>query len=261
MFYCYGISEDLDTILTDTIILCGYNPREQTSFMLSIPRDTFIGKDKNNGRATDKINSLYTISPEKAMDKVSEITGIPVKYYAVINTDSLVNVVDIIGGVEFDVPIDMKYDDPTQNLHIDLEAGMQKIDGKKAEQLLRFRHNNNGSSYSWEYGDNDYGRMRTQREFIKELAKQTIRFKNIPKIKILTNEVFNNLETNLTFDQVVAYVPYAINIDTEKIDGQQLPGVSEKCNEVWFFIHNKKETEELVKAMIEQMENKIEESK
>jgi len=250
-----GVSEDLGIKLTDTIMVCTYNPKKQTASMLSIPRDTFTGKDKHAGKWTDKINALYTKSPEKIMAAVSDITGINIDYYAVINTEAVVNIVDIIGGVDFDVPIDMKYDDPTQNLHIDLKKGMQKIDGKKAEQLLRFRHNNNGTSYPWQYGDNDYGRMKTQRNFIIETVKQTIKLRNIPKLGNLAKEVFNNIETNLTQEQILSYIPHIVKLNPDEIDSQQLPGVSEKCNEIWFFIYSRKETAELIKEMTYRIEN------
>src|SRR5699024_3279078 len=111
----------------------------------------------------DKINALYSISPEKTLEAVNRITGLDIQYYIVVKTEALIQLVDAIGQVEFNVPIDMKYDDPTQDLHIDLKAGVQMIDGEKAEQLLRFRKNNDGTSYPTEYGDNDTGRMRTQR--------------------------------------------------------------------------------------------------
>ena len=249
-----GVSEDLGSKLTDTIILCSYNPKQQTASMLSIPRDTFVGKNKATAKGSDKINSLYSMGVEKTLKAVSEITGLEVNNYVVVNTDALIKIVDIIGGVEFDVPIDMDYDDPTQDLHIHLKSGMQTIDGEKAEQLLRFRHNNNGSSYPTSYGDNDFGRMRTQREFMTETAKQTLKFKNITKVKNLLKTAFENVETNLNMDEALQYVPYIVNFDTANIDSEQLPGVSEKCNELWFFVYNKKETT----ALIEEMKNKIE---
>lgn len=245
--------------LTDTIILCAYNPKEQKASMISIPRDTFVGKTKSKATGNDKINSLYSSSPEKTMNAVSEITGIDIEYYVVINTNALINVVDIIGGVEFDVPIDMNYDDSTQNLHIHLEAGLQTINGGEAEQLLRFRKNNNGTSYSYEYGSDDYGRMRTQREFITETVKQMLQFKNITKVKSIINEVFDNVETNLTLNQILDYVPYAVNFSTENLKSQQLPGVSEKCNDLWFFIYSKTETLEVIELMKNELEGITEE--
>ena len=252
-----GVSTDIDSKLTDTIMLCAYNPKTDGAMMLSIPRDTFIGKTKSRAKGTDKINYLYSKGPEYTVDAVEEITGLDIEYYAVINNEFLIQMVDVIGGVQFDVPIDMKYDDPTQDLHINLKKGMQKIDGNKAEQLLRFRHNNDGTTYPVEYGDNDYGRMRTQREFMKATVSQTIKLKNITKINSITKTIFNNLETNLSMDEVFDYVPYASDVDFENIKMEQLPGESELCNGVWIYVYNKSETEDLIEDIQNVLENGI----
>ena len=249
-----GVSEDLDSTLTDTIIVCSYNPKTQTAYMLSIPRDTFVGKNQNTAKGTDKINSLYSKSPEKLLEKVSDITGMDVEYYAVVDNNALIEIVDIIGGVNFNVPIDMDYDDPTQDLHIHLSQGIQKIDGKKAEQLLRFRHNNDGTSYPVEYGDNDYGRMRTQREFISETLKQTLVIKNIFKSKEILDTVFNNIETNMEIKELLPYIPDAVEFDINSIISNQLPGESKKLNNLWFFVYDKKETKNLVQEMQSNLE-------
>ena len=250
-----GVSKDLDSTLTDTIIVCSYNPKTQTAYMLSIPRDTFVGKNQNTAKGTDKINSLYSKSPEKLLEKVSDITGMDVEYYAIVDNNALIEIVDIIGGVNFNVPIDMDYDDPTQDLHIHLSQGMQKIDGKKAEQLLRFRHNNDGTSYPVEYGDNDYGRMRTQREFISETLKQTLVIKNIFKSKEILDTVFNNIETNMEIKELLPYIPDAVEFDINSIISNQLPGESKKLNNLWFFVYDKKETKNLVREMQSNLEN------
>ena len=250
-----GVSKDLDSTLTDTIIVCSYNPKTQTAYMLSIPRDTFVGKNQNTAKGTDKINSLYSKSPEKLLEKVSDITGMDVEYYAIVDNNALIEIVDIIGGVNFNVPIDMDYDDPTQDLHIHLSQGMQKIDGKKAEQLLRFRHNNDGTSYPVEYGDNDYGRMRTQREFISETLKQTLVIKNIFKSKEILDTVFNNIETNMEIKELLPYIPDAVEFDINSIISNQLPGESKKLNNLWFFVYDKKETKNLVQEMQSNLEN------
>lgn len=241
-----GVSEDIDTMLTDTIILCSYNPQNQSASMLSIPRDTFVGKNQSTAKGSDKINSLYAKDVQKTVNAVEKITDVDIDYYIVVKTSSLIKIVDIIGGVNFDVPIDMDYDDPTQDLHIHLSKGMQKINGEKAEQLLRFRHNNDGSSYPSEYGDNDYGRMRTQREFMQETLKQTLTLKNIRNARKIVNTVFDNIETNLTKDDCLPYIPVASEFDVNSIVSRQLPGESKKCNNLWFFLHDKKETKKIV---------------
>lgn len=170
-----GQNKDLGQTLTDTIICLGYDPKSQKAFIVSIPRDTFVGNSLANAKPQDKINCLYSDEePEKILKKVSELTGLNINYYLKIDNKALIKLVDILGGVEFDVPIDMNYDDKSQNLHIHLKKGVQIIDGKKAEMLLRFRHNNNGTSYSAEYGDNDFGRMRTRKKLFVSSCKTDI---------------------------------------------------------------------------------------
>lgn len=257
-----GVSTDLDNKLTDTIMLCGYNPKTNQAMMLSIPRDTFIGTNKNKAKGNDKINSLYSHGPEKTVEAVEELIGINIDYYAVINNELLIQLVDVLGGVEFDVPIDMNYDDPTQDLHIHLKKGMQIIDGEKAEQLLRFRHSNpdkNGkmTTYPAEYGADDYGRMRTQREFIKAVASKVIQPENIFKVKKIINTVMDNLETNIRKEEIVPYIPYVTDLDINNIRMEQLPGESDFCNKVWVYIHDKTETEILVESIVNTLENGI----
>ena len=236
--------------LTDSIIVCSYDPKTQEAVMLSIPRDTFIGKNKNKATGYDKINSLYSDkNPEKLINAVNDITGLNIQYYILIDTKALIKLVDEIGGVTFNVPINMNYDDSTQNLHIHLKAGEQLIDGAKAEQLLRFRHNNNGSSYSTEYGDNDYGRMRTQREFIAVALKQTLKAENILKIGSLLDIVKENVKTNIDFEIAKKYIPFAVEFNTENIKTGMLPGKSELTNGVWVYIYDKEKTEEMINEL------------
>ena len=200
-----GVSTDNGGKLTDTIIVGTYDPQKQTASLLSIPRDTFVGKDIKTGGGMDKINALYQKSPEKTLEAVNNITGLDIEYYMVIDNQALIKLVDVIGGVEFDVPIDMVYDDDSQDLHINLKKGLQTLDGDKAEQLLRYRHGNLDKKtgkyiggYPEEYGGNDIGRMKTQRNFIIETAKQTIQAKNVFKVKDIIDIVYEYVETNLS---------------------------------------------------------------
>lgn len=236
--------------LTDTIMVCSYNPRSQKASILSIPRDTFTGKNKNTASAYNKINTLYQQSPEKLLAQINEMTGLNVKYYVHVDTEGLKELVDAIGGVYFDVPINMKYDDYSQNLHIDLKAGYQLLDGNQAEQLVRFRHNNNGSTYSYEYGQEDIGRMKTQQEFLKAVIKKMAKAENITKIDDYIAIANKNIETNIKDLNILKdYAPYALSFNIDNVRTETLPGVSEKCNELWFYICNKKKTTELVNEM------------
>lgn len=244
----YVLAMGESTGMSDTIIVCSYDPKTQEASMLSIPRDTFIGKSKSNAQASDKINSLYNNgrNPEKTMEAVNELTGLNIQNYILIDTEALVELVDIIGGVEFNVPIDMKYDDYTQDLHVDLKAGYQKLNGDQVEQLVRFRHNQNGSTYSYEYGIEDFGRMRTQREVIVAITKQTIKFKNVKEIGNIIDIAEKYVQTNMNFKSLKDYIPYAINLNTDNIKTQQLPGTAKYLNGLSFFLADEEETKKTV---------------
>lgn len=256
-----GISTDLQgSSLTDTIMVASYNPNTQKATLLSIPRDTYTGKNSARATAYEKINALYGRKnrPDETLEAVNEITGLDIEYYAVVKTEALIELVDAIGGVTFNVPIDMKYDDPTQDLHIDLKAGEQRLDGDKAEQLVRFRHGNwdpktrTYPTYPAEYGDNDLGRMRTQREFIMQVIKQTAKVENIFKIGEILDVAKNNLITNIDFDVAKDYIPYIVEFDTANILTSTLPGAVpdlSQTNNVSIFVYNKKETKALVQEL------------
>lgn len=242
--YCVllGQSENL----TDTIMIAEYDPQEQQASILSIPRDTFIGYDKTKATAWDKINAVYQTGPENVLKEINELTGLDIKYYLKVDTKAFKVLVDEIGGVTFDVPIDMKYDDNRQNLHINLKAGEQLLDGDKAEQLVRFRHNNDGTTYPAEYGMEDEGRMRTQREFLTALAKQTLKVENIFKINDFIDIANEYVETNIDFDVVKDYVPYIVEFNMEELKTGQVPGKSELTNGVWVYIANQLELNEMI---------------
>lgn len=250
-----GISTDQENVdLTDTIMVASYNPNTQKATLLSIPRDTYTGKNPAKATAYEKINSLYSRKhrPDETLEAVNEITGLNIQYYVVIKTEALIKLVDVIDGITFNVPIDMDYDDPTQDLHIHLKAGEQELDGDKAEQLVRFRHNNDGTSYPEEYGDNDLGRMRTQREFIMQVVRQTAQPGNIFKLGSILDVAKENVFTNIDFNVAKDYIPYVVEFNTENLLTDMLPGTTpdwDKTNGVSIFVYDKYETKKLIQEL------------
>ena len=249
-----GISTDQEGVeLTDTIMVASYNPNTQKASLLSIPRDTYVGTNPAKATAYQKINALYGRKhrPDETLEAVNDITDLGIQYYVVVRTEALIELVDAIGGVTFYVPIDMDYDDTSQDLHIHLKEGEQLLDGDKAEQLVRFRHNNDGTSYPVEYGDNDLGRMRTQREFIMATIKQTAKPENIFKIGQILEVAEKNIETNIDFSVAKDYIPYIVEFDTANMITNTLPGESTNKNSsgTWIFVHDEDETEELIQEM------------
>lgn len=245
-----GVSEDISAKLTDTIILCGYNPSTQKAFMLSVPRDTFVGKNEASASGYDKINAQFQKSAEKTVESVELLTGVEIDYYVIVRNISITSIFECFGSIDFDVPINMDYDDPTQDLHIHLKKGYQTLQPNQIEQLLRFRHNNDGSSYPSSYGDNDYGRMRTQREFIKAAMEQVLSVQNVGKLKDLASMVYTNLQTNMSGYTVLDYVPHGLKFSTSNLRSEQLPGQSAMINNLWFYKASKSQTKALVDELM-----------
>lgn len=250
-----GVSTDQAGVnLTDTIMIASYDPNKQEAVLISVPRDSYTGTNTKKAIASKKINALYNVSgnPQETVDAVNELTGLNIKYYAIIKTEALIELVDAVGPIEFNVPINMDYDDVTQDLHIHLKAGVQQIDGKKAEHLLRFRHNNDGTSYPSEYGDNDIGRMRTQREFITAVISQTVKLENITKLGAILDVANRNLITNIDFKTLKDYLPYAVEFNTQNLKTASLPGSVpdlRKTNNVSIFVVDKEETQALMQEL------------
>jgi len=247
--------------MTDTIMVVKYSAKNQSASMLSIPRDTFTGDDEKKARASDKINSKYINGgAQDTLKEVNELTGLNIRYYLIVDTKALRDLVDAIGGVEFDVPIDMDYDDVTQALHIHVKKGLQLLNGEQAEGVVRFRHNNNYTSYPVSYGDNDLGRMRTQREFLKILLKQLMKPTNITKINNLLKIAQEEVETNIDWNTAKGYVPSLFGFNTNNLVTNALPGEAKYANGVAVFIANPIKTKELINTMFLQVVNNTEQT-
>lgn len=250
-----GVSTDQAGVdLTDTIMVASYNPNTQRAVLLSIPRDSFTGKNPKRATASQKINAIYNLTkdPQETLDAVNELTGLDIKYYMIVRTEALIELVDAIGPIEYNVPTDMNYDDPTQDLHIHISKGVQEVDGEKAEQLLRFRKNNDGTTFPIEYGDNDIGRMRNQREFITAVIDQTVTAGNITKLGQILDIASRNLTTNVDFNAVKDYLPYAVEFSTANLQTEVLPGTTpdlSETNNVSIYVVDEEETEALIKKL------------
>lgn len=193
---------------SDTMILLHVDGEKNAVFGVSIPRDTLIDVDWK----VKKINASYNkggISLVK--EKVSELLGVPVDFTVEVNLKAFIALVDSIGGVDFEVPIDMDYDDPYQNLHIHLKQGMQHLDGESAMGAVRFRHNNDGSGY----GTQDIGRIGTQQAFLKTVAKTMLQNIAPDDISSYINIFKQYVDTDLTVNNLLwlAKLVYAAGAD------------------------------------------------
>ena len=151
-------------------------------------------------------------------ETVSDALGIPVDFTVEVNLKAFVKLVDEIGGVDFEVPLNMNYDDPYQDLHIHLKKGMQHLDGQNALKVVRFRHNNDGSGY----GTEDIGRIGTQQAFLKTVFKKML--SNPQKITSYAQIFSEYVKTDLAVSELAWFGQQAILMGMDKLNFETLPG-------------------------------------
>lgn len=209
---------DNDGTRTDTIIVASYDVKAQQVNMVNIPRDTM----SNVKRKIKKINGGFGGGPEQLERELEMLLGIPIDRYVVVSFEGFKELIDLIGGVDFNVPTYMVWDDPTQDLHIFLEPGMQHLDGEKAIQLVRFRQNNPGVKGG--YAEGDIGRIKMQQEFLQTIAKKLLSPSNLLNIGDLASAVIRNTETNLSLSELTWFGMKALSMNYSNIQMTTLPG-------------------------------------
>lgn len=232
---------DKDGYRTDVLIFAQMNLITNTINMVQIPRDTYV--DINH--IDKKINSAYGYNKEEQLFKeVSYILpGVEIDKYMLVNIKGFREIIDAIGGVEFNVPTNLKYDDPYQDLHIDLNKGMQNLNGKKAEQLVRFRKDNDGNDIETLLG---ISRVDMQREFIYTAIDQILSVKNVLKVPKLISIATDNVTTNFTYNDIAKYAPMVLKIDKDSINIMSLPGEDRYEYGAWYFIHDCAATSQMI---------------
>ena len=202
---------------SDTIILMGVDSKNNKIFGVSVPRDT---KAIVNGKAY-KMNAAYKIGGMPLLaETISEQMSIPVDYTAEVNLEGFAALIDAMGGVDFEVPIDMDYDDPVQDLEIHISKGLQHLNGASALKVVRFRHNNDGTGY----GDEDLGRIRTQQKFLKTAAKKLLSFSSLTKVNDFIRIFQKYVKTDLTLPNLAWLAKEAISAGSDGIQFATLPG-------------------------------------
>ena len=204
---------------TDTIMVVSYDVKNQKLNLMSIPRDTMV----NVSWDIKKINSVYAMGGIKALQKhISKLIGFTPDYYVKIDLQAFVDVVNLLGGVEFDVPIPMHYHDPAQELSIDLEPGVQTLNGEQAMGLVRFRKSDRGANGRIS-GYDDTGRVATQQAFLKAMFKQCLKIKNWTKITGYVEIFEKNVESDLTLGNMLWFARQAMNLSEDGFQTMTAP--------------------------------------
>ncbi|GAB4459929.1 MAG: LCP family protein [Elainellaceae cyanobacterium] len=199
--------------LSDTMLMLRFSPETGKLVVLSLPRDT---RTRVAGLGITKLNEANAYGgPALAAQSISDLLGgVPVDRYVRINVQGVEKLVDALGGVTVYVPKDMKYTDHSQHLYIDLKQGEQHLNGEQALQFLRFRYD--------AYGD--IGRVQRQQTLMRALVEQTLSPATLTRIPQILSVIQENVDTNLTVEELVALVGFASQLERADLQMLMLPG-------------------------------------
>lgn len=197
---------------SDTMILVNVDQQNKKIAMVWIPRDTRVEVGLNR---YDRINSIHSLKgPEAACDAVGKLLNTKVNYYATVNFSGFIKIIDILGGVNIDVESNMQHFDPDPKLNINLTKGTTRLNGKEALDYVRYR----GGPTA------DIGRTARQQKFIQAVAKESLRPKNLIKLPQIIPEVFEQVKTNISANDMLFMVKLAKDFHENSVITQTLPG-------------------------------------
>lgn len=220
--YCYNILlAGLDSVGggSDTMLLARFDAQNRRIDLVSLPRDTLLHHEWHSNR----LNYAYASGGmELLRSEVENLLGVPVDYYMTVDLAGFVALIDSIGGVDFEVPADMDYDDPAQGLHIHLSRGMQHLGGEQAMEVVRWRRNNDGGGYA----SADLGRIATQQAFLRAAAEKAARLGNAPALARL---LFASVKTDLSPGNLAWLAREALDMGAGALRFHTLPGDGGGC--------------------------------
>lgn len=203
---------------TDTMMLARLDTLAHTIDVVSLPRDTMV----NAGWEIHKLNAAYAVGAlngggaESLCRHVAKLIGFEADSYAFVDLDAFVAVIDALGGVDFDVPVAMDYEDLGQDLRIHLQPGFQHLNGYQAMGLCRFRSG---------YVNADLGRIEMQQRFLEACAGQFLTLGNIPNAGKVVEILSKNLETDLTGGNIAWFLRQYLKCRSEDIRFYTAPSV------------------------------------
>jgi len=202
---------DADGYRTDLILLCQTNRKDKTVSILQIPRDTRV----ENRRNDKKINSAYYSGFDVLADEIHTVTGVLPEHYVMVSFDAFRDIVNAAGGVAIDVPMDMKYEDPVQDLVIDLKKGKQRLNGKRAEMYMRYRSG---------YAKGDVDRLSAQQELYQAISKKLLSPLGVLRMPAVFFAVKKHTTTDMKGGEILSLMRDVLAIGKDNIEILTLPG-------------------------------------
>ena len=239
------LGRDRIALNTDVIMLMSLDTVNHTATIMQIPRDTYI----EVGGTSYKLNALYASFVNQAKrgkssdpyydgmigftEAIQQNLYIKIDYWAVVNLAGFRNIVNMLGGVEVDVPFDMDYDDPDQDLHIHLKAGYQTLDGDKAEQFIRFRSN---------YVQADIGRINAQKIFLSAMLRKMKNAISIKTVATVSKAMLDYVLSSISVKDCAYFAKEALDLELQNIKMFTMPGADTRADGnagAWYFVMNR----------------------
>jgi LCP family protein required for cell wall assembly len=236
LFYTFLIFGIDDGVSTDTIMVASYDGVAREANVISIPRDSMV----NVGRSVKKINGAYPIGTlngggraggiEQLKQEVSTIIGFTPDFYICVNLRAFVRIINALGGLEIDVPMRMRYEDPYQDLSIDIQKGLQTLNGENALKFARYRQGSDGGKTI-----TDYQRIENQQTVIKAALDKLLKPANILKIPEFIGIFTDNVYTDLTAEDMLWFASEISNIKgTEALSVYTMPTTGNSGAPMWY---------------------------
>ena len=191
--------------------------------IVSLPRDMLVNVNLN----IKKINQPYAAAKNNSqdatqalLDTVADVLGYQVDMYAFVNIEAAADIVDAIGGVNFNIPFDMDWDAPDQDLYIHIKAGPQTLNGENFVNAMRFRMSNDGSH---SYAGGDIERIEFQQQLLMALAQQLLQIGNVLNIGEIYSAVMDNTETNVSLGNIAYLLEQFMKLSSDDITFQTIP--------------------------------------
>lgn len=210
-----GVDEREDDVgRSDTLMIATLDPEKNQAAILSVPRDTRV---KIRGYGFDKINAAYAYGGRKlTQETIENLLNTHIDHYIKINVHGFTKIIDALGGIDIDVEKRMYYEDPWDDdggLYIDLQPGMQHMDGKTAITYVRYRDE-----------EGDIGRIKRQQNFMKAVMDKLVSPTIIPKLPSIVSAVSDSVETDMSVSELLSFLGTLQEAKDNGLKSDMVPG-------------------------------------
>ncbi len=240
--YTYLIlGKDRVSGLTDVMMLASIDTEGKRAAVVQIPRDTYA---RYTDRDYKKLNGALSVLGEEGICRfVEDNMGVELDGYFVFGLDTFVKAIDTLGGVEMDVPDDIYYRDDAQGLVIELEKGTHRLDGKAAENFVRYRAH---------YLRGDIGRIDAQKLFISAFVKEVKRSLTPTKAIKLVSSLWGDIKTDVKLSELASLAVCLFDIDERSIELATLAGEEARSanSGAWYYVLSRSASERMLSELL-----------